>query len=93
MKKISRLVLCTVLAVILVGGVPVYAADGATDIILTINNGSDYTIVIPAEKDEETTSPQTGDDSNVSLWGALLLASGGAILTTAVGRRKKAPGK
>ena len=37
-----------------------------------------------------TTSPQTGDNSNLALWIALLFASGGAgILTTVYGRKKK----
>ena len=37
-----------------------------------------------------TTSPQTGDNSNLTLWIALLLASGGAVtVTTVYGRKKK----
>lgn len=37
-----------------------------------------------------TTSPQTGDNSNLTLWIALLLASGGAVTATTVyGRKKK----
>lgn len=37
-----------------------------------------------------TTSPKTGDSSNLALWIALLLASGGAlILTTVISRKKK----
>ena len=34
-------------------------------------------------------SPQTGDISNLALWISLLLASGGATLTTTVASRKK----
>ena len=35
-------------------------------------------------------TPQTGDNSNLMLWIALLLISGGAALgTTVVGRKKK----
>ena len=35
-------------------------------------------------------SPQTGDTSNLALWIALLLASGGAVtVTTIYGRKKK----
>ena len=89
MRKISRLVMCVALAVILAGAVSAYAADGSTDITLTVSDGSDYTIVIPSEKTEEATPPQTGDDSNVSLWLALLLASGGATAATAFGRKKR----
>ena len=37
-----------------------------------------------------TISPQTGDNSNLTLWIALLLASGGAVTATTVyGRKKK----
>lgn len=41
-------------------------------------------------KPGNTTSPKTGDNSNMFLWLALLLASGGAgILTSVYGRKKK----
>lgn len=44
----------------------------------------------PAEVvDDDTESPQTGDDSNIALWIALLLASGAGISATAVLRRKR----
>lgn len=45
----------------------------------------------PAEnKPGNTTSPKTGDNSNMFLWLALLLASSGAgILTSIYGRKKK----
>ena len=37
-----------------------------------------------------TTSPQTGDNSNLTLWIALMLASGGAVIATTIyGRKKK----
>ena len=36
-----------------------------------------------------TTSPQTGDNSNLTLWIALMLASGGAGIFTTVYDRKK----
>ena len=40
--------------------------------------------------DDNKTSPQTGDGSNLALWFALLLASGGAVIgTTVVSRKKK----
>ena len=32
--------------------------------------------------------PQTGDDSNLALWSALLLVSGAAICTMMAGKRK-----
>ena len=38
-----------------------------------------------------TTSPKTGDSSNLALWIALLLASGGALILTTVISRKKKP--
>ncbi len=44
----------------------------------------------PAEVvDDDTESPQTGDDSNIALWIAVLLASGAGISVTAVSRRKR----
>ena len=89
MRKISRLVMCVALAVILAGAVSAYAADGSTDITLTVSDGSDYTIVIPSEKAEEATSPQTGDDSNVSLWSALLFVSCGAVSATTIASKKR----
>jgi LPXTG-motif cell wall-anchored protein len=90
MRKISRLVICVALTVILAGAVSAYAADGSTDITLTVSDGSDYTIVIPSEKTEEAMPPQTGDNSNIFLWLALLFVSGGAVMaTTIVGRKKR----
>lgn len=46
----------------------------------------------PAEnKPGNTTSPKTGDNSNMFLWIALLFVSGGAVIgTTVYGRKKKA---
>jgi len=44
----------------------------------------------PAEKKAvDTTSPKTGDDSNLALWIALLFVSGGAVTATTVYSRKK----
>ena len=37
----------------------------------------------------DTTSPQTGDDSNIALWMALMLAAGAALTGTAVYSRKR----
>ena len=89
MKKLSRLVICVALTVILAGAVSAYAADGSTDITLTVSDGSDYTIVIPSEKTEEATPPQTGDSSNMFLWLALLLVSSGAVTATTIAGRKR----
>ena len=38
---------------------------------------------------DNTKSPQTGDNSNIFLWLALLLASGGAVTVTAFSRKKR----
>lgn len=48
----------------------------------------------PTDLDKEnpdtgTTSPQTGDNSNIALWIALLFASGGALTATALYSRKR----
>ena len=37
----------------------------------------------------DTTSPQTGDDSNIALWIAVLLSAGAALTGTAVYSRKR----
>lgn len=39
--------------------------------------------------DTDTSSPQTGDDSNIALWIAVLLAAGVALTSTAVYSRKR----
>ena len=40
--------------------------------------------------EEKSTSPKTGDSSNLALWLALLFVSGGAAIgTTVVSRKKK----
>ena len=87
MKKLPRLVICVALAVILVGTVSAYAADSSTDITLTVSDGSDYIIVIPSEKAEESTSPQTGDSSNIIFWISLLCISVIAVVVTMIVRR------
>ena len=40
-------------------------------------------------KPADTTSPNTGDNSNLWLWIALLFVSGGAVITLTVVERKK----
>ena len=50
------------------------------------------TVEIPATgtpADTNTSSPQTGDDSNIALWIAVLLAAGTALTGTAVYSRKR----
>ena len=54
-------------------------------------DGSDfYALCVSSGKPGADKPPQTGDDLNLSLWLALLLASGGAgILTSFYGKKKK----
>lgn len=50
------------------------------------------TVEIPATgtpADTDTSSPQTGDDSNIALWIAVMLAAGAALTGTAVYSRKR----
>ena len=89
MKKLSRLVICVALTVILAGAVSAYAADGSTDITLTVSDGSDYTIVIPSEKTEEATPSQTGDSSKIIFWISLLCISFIAVVVTTLVRWAK----
>ena len=42
-----------------------------------------------ADADKESDSPKTGDDSNIALWIAVLLAAGTALTGTAVYSRKR----
>ena len=55
------------------------------------DNGDDDTT--PSKTNGKTTgkkvAPNTGDDSNLSLWAALLFISGGAAIGTTVARKKK----
>lgn len=55
------------------------------------DNGDDDTT--PSKTTGKTTgkkvAPNTGDDSNLSLWAALLFISGGAAIGTAAARKKK----
>lgn len=44
-------------------------------------------------KPADTDSPQTGDNSNMFLWIALLFISGGAVITLTVVRQKEKNGK
>ena len=49
---------------------------------------TEFTIKAAAVTDD-TQSPQTGDDSNIALWIAVLLAAGTALTGTAVYSRKR----
>ena len=55
------------------------------------DNGDDDTT--PSKTNGKTTgkkvAPNTGDDSNLSLWAALLFISGGVAIGTTVARKKK----
>ena len=45
---------------------------------------------VTAKRPDDSKSPQTGDNSNLALWIALLFISGGAVtVTTVYGRKKK----
>ena len=46
-------------------------------------------VTVPAEPSKDTTSPQTGDNSNMILWVALLFISGGAVITLTVFTKRK----
>lgn len=60
-------------------------ADTVTAKLPSDNNGSNN-----KPGNNATTSPQTGDNSNLALWIALLFISGGAVTATTVyGRKKK----
>ena len=39
--------------------------------------------------DDDTKSPQTGDNSHMALWIALLFVSGGALIVTTVVSKKR----
>ena len=52
----------------------------------TTNNATQTTDLI---KNSDKKSPQTGDGSNLALWFALLLASGGAVTLTTIASKKK----
>ena len=54
----------------------------------TVKEGSTITVKAAAVTDD-TQSPQTGDDSNIALWIAVLLAAGTALTGTAVYSRKR----
>ena len=46
--------------------------------------------IIATNTGNGTKSPQTGDNSNLALWFAVLLISGGAVIgTTVISRKKK----
>lgn len=48
-----------------------------------------FTVNAKAVADNDTKSPQTGDNSHMALWIVLLFVSGGAVATTGVIKKKK----
>ena len=48
-----------------------------------------FTVDDKAAADNDTKSPQTGDNNHIALWVALLFVSGGAVFGTTVVRKKK----
>ena len=67
--------------------IPAAAENGY--IVFETNHLSQYGI-IATNTGNGTKSPQTGDNSNLALWFAVLLISGGAVIgTTVISRKKK----
>ncbi len=61
-----------------------------TEVVAAFENVYDYTPVTePQPEPEKPDSPQTGDNTNLSLWLALLFVSCGGILSTTIYSRKK----
>ncbi|MDD6479085.1 MAG: LPXTG cell wall anchor domain-containing protein, partial [Oscillospiraceae bacterium] len=48
-----------------------------------------FTVKAKAAADNDTDSPQTGDNSHMALWIAVLFVSGGALIVTGIYSRKK----
>ena len=48
-----------------------------------------FTVNAKAVVNNDTKSPQTGDNNHIALWVALLFVSGGAVFGTTVVRKKK----
>ncbi len=72
-------------------------AEGTQTIVVTDKAKNETTITITftvnakAVVDNDTKSPQTGDNSHMALWIALLLVSGAGVIGTMVyGKKKKA---
>ena len=59
----------------------------------SVPTGSDQTGDKDSSDTRKTDSPQTGDDSNIALWMAVLLVSGAALTGTALYSRKRKCGK
>lgn len=59
--------------------------------IVSTNGTATTTFTVKAKTavDNDTKSPQTGDNSHMALWIALLFVSGGAVATTGVIKKKK----
>ena len=59
--------------------------------IVSTNGTATTTFTVKAKTtvDTDTDSPQTGDNSHMALWIAVLLVSGGAMIVTSIYSRKK----
>lgn len=75
------------------GSMELLSADVKNGTITFTTDGSPYYVL--GEKDsggapsDPGDSPQTGDNSHIALWIAVLLASGGALIVTTVVRKKR----
>ena len=52
-----------------------------------------FTVDDKAAADNDTKSPQTGDNNHIALWVALLFVGGGGVFGTTVVSKKKKHGK
>ena len=50
---------------------------------------TEFTIKAAPATEDDTQSPETGDDSNIALWIAVMLAAGAGLTATAIYRRKR----
>ncbi len=66
--------------------------ENVTSVVTDFENIYDYTPApAPNPKSEYPSSPHTGDNTNLNIWFALLLISGGGLIgTTLYGRKRKA---
>lgn len=59
----------------------------------TLTQPSDVTVNITAQADQQPSIPETGDDSLLALWAAVLLTAGTGLAVMAAGGRKKKRGR
>lgn len=64
-------------------------SSGNGSVSFKLDGSSFYALCRVSDKTPGSTSPQTGDNSNLALWIALLFVSGGAVVVTTVYVRKK----